>query len=152
MRREAVCVETVGVGTVPDLYGVSLEDASARLAQEGFTIGPVAYAYSDLPAGTVINTEPGVGWSNADGGAVTLLVSDGPSPVTGFIPDVAGGSYDYAASVLSFAGYNPGRIDQKPAFVEAGVVMGTRPPAGTTWEPGRDVDIIVSIGVVSSPD
>ncbi len=140
------------MSTVPGVAGLSVDDATALLAQQGFSIGQVFSEYSDdIPSGAAVGTNPSEGWSHQDGGTVDLLVSGGPNPVTGYVPDVAGVSYDYAAGALTLASYQPANIGQASPSVEEGLVIGTRPVAGTWWEPGRPVDALVSTGWHADP-
>jgi len=141
------------MSTVPAVSGLSIEDATTLLAQQGLAVSDARYEYSDgLPSGAVIDTSPPAGSESPDGGTVELIVSNGPDPVTGYVPDVAGVSYDYADVALTAAGYLPAPHDQESAFVEVGLVVGTVPRAGTALGPGASVNVYVSVGVPPIPD
>ncbi len=82
---------TVSLGAeqveVPEVYGLSVEEAQATL--EGLGLTPTAVESTlpnDEPAGTALATEPGVGATLEPGSPVTLYYSAGPPPVTNASP------------------------------------------------------------------
>jgi beta-lactam-binding protein with PASTA domain/tRNA A-37 threonylcarbamoyl transferase component Bud32 len=70
-----------GTAPVPDVTGLSQEEAVARLEELGFTNVTVATGErSDVPAGTVFGTEPGANTQLAANDEITVLVAV-PEPV-----------------------------------------------------------------------
>jgi hypothetical protein len=63
---------------VPDVLSSSVADATTYLEGAGLQVD-VVEAESDVPAGTVIASEPAEGESIATGGVVELVVSSGPA-------------------------------------------------------------------------
>jgi len=78
---------------------------------------------------------------------VQLVLSAGPAPVT--VPDVVGFAMSEAEKVLDAAGVKVGRVDTVRAGSETGVVIATRPAAGSGRPRGAAVDLVVSGGVRS---
>jgi eukaryotic-like serine/threonine-protein kinase len=78
-----------------------------------------------------------------------LPTSFGPEPVE--IPQVAGSTFDDAATRLRALGLQVRRVDQSSATVPAGQVIDTEPPAGALALPGLTVDVIVSTGPAQAP-
>jgi serine/threonine-protein kinase len=86
---EAVDV-TVSLGVeqveVPEVYGVSVEAAQARLNSVGINSEPIEVA-GDEPAGTALSTEPGVGAFVEPGSTLPLYFSAGPPEPTVASPE-----------------------------------------------------------------
>ena len=78
-----------------------------------------------------------------------LPTSFGPAPVE--IPQVAGSSFDDAATALRGLGLQVRRVDRSSATVPAGQVIETEPPAGTLALPGLTVEVVVSTGPAQAP-
>lgn len=73
-------LESLGPLTVPNLIGLSLEDARVVLETRGFKVGEVVYrevpGYSD---GRVVETDPPYGSKLSSGDSVDMVVSEGTS-------------------------------------------------------------------------
>jgi beta-lactam-binding protein with PASTA domain len=86
---EAVDV-TVSLGVeqveVPEVYGISVEAAQARLNSVGIDSEPIEVA-GDEAAGTALSTEPGVGALVEPGSTLPLYYSAGPPEPTVVSPD-----------------------------------------------------------------
>ena len=86
---EAVDV-TVSLGVeqveVPEVYGVSVEAAQARLSSVGINSEPIEVA-GDEAAGTALSTEPGVGALVEPGSTLPLYYSAGPPEPTVVTPE-----------------------------------------------------------------
>lgn len=123
-----------------------LEAAEAALTGQGFRVKVLDARESDpqLPAEHVTWQDPPGGMRLPRGSVVTLTLSAGPAPVA--VPDVAQFTREDAEQVLVAAGLRVGRIDSLPSRVERGVVVLTRPAAGTPRLAGGSVDLVVSRG------
>ncbi len=65
---------------VPDLSGMSADDAEATLEEYGLVIGATSEASSEtIPVGSVISQDPVAGTEVAKGTAVDIVISTGPS-------------------------------------------------------------------------
>lgn len=70
---------------IPDVAGLSQDDAIAILTDAGFSVFP-REEFSDLAVGTVIRTEPS-GGTAPWGSGVTIVVSKGPEPAPSPTPE-----------------------------------------------------------------
>ena len=66
--------------TVPNVTGVSVEDAKTALQNSGLIMGAQTQDYSDLPAGTVVEQAISPGTEVRVNSAVDVVVSMGPAP------------------------------------------------------------------------
>ena len=73
---------------VPNVVGMTQEDATATLENLGFTVETGSRVVSQVSRGLVALTNPAVGATMTPGGTVTLYVSRGPAPSA---PSNAGG-------------------------------------------------------------
>ncbi|HNR36652.1 MAG TPA: PASTA domain-containing protein, partial [Candidatus Hydrogenedentes bacterium] len=67
---------------VPNVLGLTLANATARIEAEGLVVGNVTHAYGNAAAGDVEAQTPAAGTQVAPGSAVDLVISDGPVPTT----------------------------------------------------------------------
>ena len=98
----------VSLGSVPDVSGLTVDDATSKLTGVGLNVNPNSNSsYSDtVGKGRVIDYADRDGGGNwRPGDTITLNVSKGPQPVT--IPDVAGMSLTDAMQKLTDAGLQP---------------------------------------------
>jgi serine/threonine-protein kinase len=66
--------------TVPDLTGLTQEEADLILQQVGLTLGTtLRQASRDVPPGTIVEQAPGVGTLSAPGTAVNIFIARAPS-------------------------------------------------------------------------
>ena len=137
---------------IPDVRALSPEDAQAQLEQAGFVVSVERRYDEEVPADSVIDTDPAIGGSASRDSEVKLVVSDGPAPVQ--IPDVSNQSYDDAAKALQAKGFTVTRSDDFSDTVPVDKVTGTNPPGGTQVARGSSVEIVVSKGpqLVIVPD
>ncbi|KXB63960.1 PASTA domain-containing protein [Olsenella sp. DNF00959] len=91
---------------VPDLVGLSLDDAVTALAQTKFFVkDDVTFAYSDtVAAGKVISQGPEAGAMEVMGTKVDLVVSDGPNPDAGDTSDFADDNEQSSVSIPDLRG------------------------------------------------
>ncbi|MFO7951724.1 MAG: LCP family protein [Bacillota bacterium] len=67
---------------VPQLRGMSAQDAESALQDKGLQVGSIIESYDDeLEAGLVLHSEPPSGEEAEPGAIVNLVVSKGPEPV-----------------------------------------------------------------------
>lgn len=139
--------------TVPRVVGTESDAAQATLEGAGLTVGITEQVpHPEQPRGTVVWQDPPPGVRVAEGSAVQLFVSSGPQRVP--VPDLTGYEARLAQQLITAAGLRMARIDSTQAPVPAGVVVNTRPPAGTTLLPGSGVTLVVSVGAptITVPD
>ena len=127
------------------VLGLPRAQAEKELGQQGFKSkldgeepDPV------IPAGHVVWQDPPPSTSLTSGTIVHLTLSSGPAPVT--VPDVIAFELDQARQVMDAAGLLVNDIDSVPSASEPGLIIATRPAAGSIRQPGSAVDLVVSRG------
>ena len=140
---------TVGPGRrvpVPNIVGMSEDQAQLALEKQGLDWGTPTRAYSDtVPAGSVISCQPKVGQKVGLGQAVTAVISRGVETKT--VPDVVGKTKDQASAVIKGAGLTLGDVtEQYSASVDSGKVISSDPKAGKVIEHTAKISIVVSKG------
>lgn len=89
---------------VPDVTGLSVEDATAELEAEGLRAEVLpGRIHSTEVKGDIAEQSPGEGTEAAEGDTVELTVSKGPRMLD--VPDVTGRDVDEARSTLEEAGF-----------------------------------------------
>jgi serine/threonine-protein kinase len=129
---------------VPDLTGLTSDQASQRLIGAGFSVGASTSRSDDkIPSGTVISWA-GQGGQLPKGSPVDLVVSTGKPRVA--IPDVHNQSFAAAKTALAGAGLTAVESDQYHDTVPAGQVVSTTPAAAASAVVGSQVVVNVSRG------
>ncbi|WP_405634861.1 Stk1 family PASTA domain-containing Ser/Thr kinase [Streptomyces sp. NBC_01178] len=120
---------------VPDVTGLSVQDATAELKAEGLKAEALpGRVHSSEVAGDVAEQSPGEGTEAAEGDTVELTVSKGPRLVD--VPDVTGRNVDEARSTLEEAGFEV-KVDRpflsfSDTVASQSVDGGERAPEGST--------------------
>ncbi|MFI8196228.1 Stk1 family PASTA domain-containing Ser/Thr kinase [Streptomyces sp. NPDC085942] len=120
---------------VPDVTGLSVQDATAELEAEGLKAEALpGRVHSSEVAGDVAEQSPGEGTEAAEGDTVELTVSKGPRLVD--VPDVTGRTVDEARSTLEEAGFEV-KVDRpflsfSDTVASQSVDGGERAPEGST--------------------
>jgi len=131
--------------TIPDVVGLSRDDAIAKLVRVGLEIGEIIEEEDDeVPAGTIISQEPEADTKAKKGTVINLVVSKGENLVQ--VPDVVGKDADEAASRLEQLDLS---VEKKQAYsdtVEEGKVISQNPEAGAEVKIDSTVTITVSKG------
>jgi len=132
---------------VPELKGLSLEQAQSILLQSEIELGQISYAYSEevREADRVLAQAPAPSTEVGREGKVDLLVSLGPRPTALILPDFTGQNYTQALLKLEQAGLKAGpiRYDYRPNW-PPGAVLLQDPPAGSRIVPGTVVTLTVN--------
>lgn len=132
--------------TVPDVTGMTLEEARAALEDAGLVPGALepGVATPERPQGTVLAQSPAPGTEVDEGSAVDLVVAGSGGVV---MPDLAGLTRAEAEAAVVAAGLVVERvIDVYSDDVPAGQVADQTPVAGSTVTAGSPVTISVSLG------
>jgi len=131
--------------TIPDVVGLSRDDAIAKLVRVGLEIGEIIEEEDDeVPAGTIISQEPEADTKAKKGTVINLVASKGENLVQ--VPDVVGKDADEAASRLEQLDLS---VEKKQAYsdtVEEGKVISQNPEAGAEVKIDSTVTITVSKG------
>ncbi len=133
---------------IPNVVGLSSEEARTRLAADGFVVGELTTVErDDVAQDTVVSTDPPPETPALQGSLVNLVVSAPPSSVQ--VPgEIIGMSEIDARGVLEAPPYEfvvTTDVRSSPTVPE-NTVMEIRPGPGELVEKGSDVLIIVSSG------
>ncbi|MEU0832101.1 Stk1 family PASTA domain-containing Ser/Thr kinase [Streptomyces sp. NPDC005969] len=120
---------------VPDVTGLSVQDATAALDEEGLK-AKVLPGRVDSPEaeGDIAHQSPGQGAQAAEGDTITLTVSKGPRMID--VPDVTGKDVDEATRLLKAAGFEV-KVDRpflsfSDKIASQSVAGGKQAPEGST--------------------
>jgi eukaryotic-like serine/threonine-protein kinase len=127
---------------VPAVSGDSVGQATTVLTADGFTVRQGAKVHSNtVGKGRVVGTNPTGRVSK--GATITLVLADGP--FTSVVPTVQGKTQAAAQAALQHV-HLVVTIQKVGANAPVGTVIGTNPPAGTTWPQTKTVTILVASG------
>jgi eukaryotic-like serine/threonine-protein kinase len=130
---------------VPDVRGKPLDDARAEITEANLGVGAITESWdADVPAGSVVTTDPAIGDELKSGTLVNIVVSKGPKPVK--IPGLAGTPADEARAQLEASGLVVTTTEEFSSQVGRGLVMSTNPGKGEKVNVGGTVELIVSKG------
>ncbi|MEP7204022.1 MAG: Stk1 family PASTA domain-containing Ser/Thr kinase [Ilumatobacteraceae bacterium] len=133
---------------IPNVKGMTVEEATATLTTAGFTVSPdtVFIVDSTLEPGKVLSTNPPFGESAVQGTAIILTVSKAPDQQ--LVPEVTGQTAEAAKALLEAEPYTFAvTITQEPnATIAANTVLRTDPVANTPVNKGVAVNVFVSAG------
>lgn len=131
---------------VPDLAGLSRQQALTRVIEGELAVGNVAEEYSDtVPSGTIISQAMEPGTQVKKGVPVDFVISKGPAPVD--LPDFAGRPFEEAKAWLEGNGLAVAATEEHSRTVPAGSVIRQDPGAGTVHR-GDTVTLVNSQGPV----
>ena len=135
---------------VPRVLELNLQDAERRITALGFRARFAGTEqHPGMAAGRVVGQDPPPGVILPPGSAVQLTASGGRLPV--LVPDVIGFAATQATRVLDAAGLAAATVDSVTEGSDApGVVIATRPAAGTPEDAGTTVGLVVSVGASRS--
>ncbi len=127
---------------VPSVAQDSVSQATAILTADGFHVRQGAQVHSNtIPKGKVVATSPAGRVSK--GATISLLISSGP--FTSVVPDVHNDTQSAAQAALAHV-HLVSTIQKVGSNAPLGTVVGTNPPAGTTWPQTKTVTILVAAG------
>ena len=134
---------------VPQVIGWSYAEASATLKENGYEVAKEEIFSADVPAGNVISQSPEAGTNLAKGNAVTVRVSLGAEITKVRVPNVIGKDQLTAATELTEAGLQPGRVEETtnddPNLT--GKVCYQSYSVGSYVDSGTVIDMKISTGV-----
>lgn len=130
--------------TMPDLKGLSKEDAETKLKKMGLKLGTVYEKASDEEAGTVIQQDPHAGNKVSKGQEVDLIVSKGPKTKKVVVPNVTGASLEGAQNALAAKGLQVGSVTKKASNQTAGTVLSQSVAGGSEADAGASVNLVIA--------
>ena len=137
----------VSLGALPDVVGMSADDAVDALEEKGITVSEQTEEYSDtVEAGIVLSMaerDPSGNWRPGD--STSLVVSKGPQLFE--VPDVVGMTRDEASRTLQDAGFEVAGIVFPWNIAQDGLteVQTQDPEAGSMARSGTTVTISIDV-------
>jgi high affinity sulfate transporter 1 len=133
-----------GSVTVPNIVGLSAARAEAVVNDSGLVFGdPLTVRLPDRPEGTVVGQEPLAGATVEPGWTVVPTISTQRELIT--VPDVVGLREAEALVELTSAGLKLAKVvDVLAPTVPTGIVVASRPAAGSSVAVGSGVEIAVA--------
>ena len=126
---------------VPSVSGASLTQVTAVLTADGFTVKRGRVHSNAVASGSVVGTRPA--GRVPKGATITILVSSGP--FTSVVPKVQNDPLTAAQAALRRV-HLVSTSQRVGSDAPVGTVIGTSPPAGTTWPQTKTVTILVAGG------
>ena len=137
---------------IPQVIGWSYAEASATLKSNGYEVAKEEIFSADVPAGNVISQSPEAGTTLEKGSVVTVRVSLGAEITKVRVPNVVGKDQLTAATELTEAGLQPGRVEETtnedPNLI--GKVCYQSYSVGSYVDSGTVIDMKISTGVGNS--
>ena len=132
---------------IPDVSGMTVEEASAELEQAGFLTGELDEEHSpDIEEGSVIRTSPQAGRIRDEGETIDLVVSLGPEKVE--LTDFTGRDYETISDVIEDYGFRKVEVNEVFSDEAQGTIISQDPEAGEEVAPSEtDLKLTVSKGV-----
>ncbi|MDK1473255.1 Stk1 family PASTA domain-containing Ser/Thr kinase [Streptomyces sp. 549] len=127
---------------VPDVTGMSADEAASELVDAGFKVGeekPVSSSTAE--EGTVTEQDPSAGSKRQKGSTVTLSVV---RTVTVTVPDVTGRDFDAAKQQLEAKGFTVARTDQEDGGRPENQVISQDPGGNSQQAQGARITLTVA--------
>lgn len=139
---------TSGSNTVPNVVGMTTEEAASKLDAEAFEPGQTTMRPAAGPPGIILEQRPAGGELLAVGQKVDVTVSsDLPT-----VPEIVGEARNTAEDMLQRDTFVPRLAGDEPSPKPRGIVLRADPPAGTKRDVGATVDYWIASGENLVPD
>ena len=140
-----VSQEESGMLEVPDVKGLTFEEAQAELNEKGLGIKNAGSSASEqYEAGQIISQTPDALTKAEEHTTIEVIVSSGKGEVS--VPSVTGMDETTAYNTLSNAGFTPVKDYAYNGDVAQGNVIEQSPAAGSLGKSGDSVKIVISRG------
>ena len=132
--------------TMPNLVGMSYDEAKNILASQGLTISSEKYEESDQEQGTILSQIPEIDETISNQSQVSLVISHGQKNMVK-MPKLLGASQTAAVTAIVDAGLVVGDVERRYSDeYPKGTVMWQIYDEGAEIIPGSSIDIIISKG------
>jgi eukaryotic-like serine/threonine-protein kinase len=140
-----------GAMTVPELAGLTSEEASRLLADQGLryrAAEPAGKWNATVDEGRVVESRPRAGGFVKRGSAVEVVLSLGARRAN--VPNLAGKAMSAARVTVQAEGLELGdTLSVASATGEPGMIVGQDPPAGSSVPAGTRIDLLVALDASS---
>ena len=134
---------------MPDLAGLDAATAERMVQNAGLELA-MDYAYSAVPEGYVSEQKPAANEDMRRGDTARITVSMGSGMVT--MQRLTGKTKEKALAVLDEQGLVAASVTVVPSEMLAGTIVSQNPEAGTSLQPGSEVELTVSGGRIVVPE
>ncbi len=141
---------TIYTVKVPDVMGMSIEEAARVLKQAGLTETHKAMPNDNVERNLVYVQNPGAETTIRKGDSVILVISSGPVPFE--MPDVVGKTADAATTLLTEKRMTVTRDRAASSDVPKGNVISQVPAAGEQVTRDDPVTLTISGGITAVPN
>jgi serine/threonine-protein kinase len=138
-----------GQVTMPDVEGLSEEEATQQLEALGLKVRVVKEFNSDIKSGKATRTVPDQGQKADKGSEVELYISKGARQIE--VPDVVGQQLDEATSTLENAGFEVTTTEVDSSKPQDEVTKQS-PAGGGKADEGSKIKLTVASGINEVPD
>lgn len=136
---------TSGTVTVPQVVGLTEEEAEKILTEKGLKPVVGSREKSDKPEGIIISSMPAENTSVKSGSEVKLYISSGISEAT--VPDVTGTDLNMGISMIENNGFQVGeKIYEFSTTVPENCIISQNPEGNSSLEKGSKIDLVISKG------
>lgn len=125
---------------IPDIVGMSKDDAKLVMEKNGFTNFEFTSEKSDEKEGSVLSVTPAVDTPTKADARVAIVFAE---PYR--VPDVVGMSEDDAKKAIEDAGFNVSSVEAFNDDQKEGTVLSTNPEKDTALKSGSEVTITVCV-------
>ncbi len=134
---------------IPELTGMSVDEARSALEELGFALGEVTEVTDDTAAaGAILRQDPIADTSCVKGTQVAVWIRGQVEVVTFSMPDLVGMTEDSVGGYLRSLGLETGEIHRIPtSSYGAGVVVQQSPAYKTTVAQGSGIELWISNGL-----
>lgn len=130
---------------IPQIVGMTQEEAEAELAKFELTLEVQSTETSAEPEGVVLRSIPEQGQMVKRGGSVAVVLSAGEEKL--FVPDITGSTLEAAEIVLGNNGFIMGAVTEGfSETVPQGEIISQDPLVNTSMPKGSAVNVLVSKG------
>ena len=130
---------------VPNLAGLTREQAATRLLADGFTVKFTPEASQEVEVDLVIRTDPAGGTDAEEGSEVEVFVSTGLEEFP--VPPLVGQTLAAAQRIIEQNGFVLGEVDEEAnADFAEGTVIRQDPGAGVEVGAGAAINLVISSG------
>lgn len=153
VKRNRVVTLTLSKGAtmtvVPDLIGKDMRQIEIALHEADLVVGEVKYQFtSKIPKDQLITQNPPANKQAKSGSTVDLVLSKGPEPISGTIPNLIGLTREEAERRITETNFTIGNIiEVETTRYLQGYVADQNPPAGTQIMEGTVINLTVSSGL-----
>jgi beta-lactam-binding protein with PASTA domain len=136
--------------TVPNLVGLSFEQAQSKATALGLQVARGAFADASADAGTVLSQDPPAGATVSAGTSISLTIARGQD--TTIVPNLLDKTESEALNLIVQAGLQIGtRTEDFDPSIAAGSIVAQDPQAGLSVTKGLSVNYVVSKGPEPTP-